>query len=64
MRKPPEPTAPVAQRSGLESRATDLVVRLAFLGLFAYWSFELVRPFMPIVVWAVVLTAAIYPAYA
>jgi predicted PurR-regulated permease PerM len=43
---------------------TDLVVRLAFLGLFAYWSIELVRPFVPVVIWAVVLAAALYPAYA
>lgn len=64
MREPPEPTAPVAQGSDLESRASDLVIRLAFLGLFVYWSLILVRPFVLIVIWAVVLAAAIYPAYA
>jgi predicted PurR-regulated permease PerM len=48
----------------MEARATDLVVRPAFLGLFAYWSIELVRPFASVVIWAVVLFAAIYPAYA
>jgi predicted PurR-regulated permease PerM len=48
----------------VEARATDFVVRLAFLGLFAYWSLELVRPFLPIVIWAVLLAVALYPAYA
>jgi predicted PurR-regulated permease PerM len=50
--------------ASLEARATDLVVRLVFLGLFCYWSIELVRPFLPIVVWAVLLAAALYPVYA
>jgi predicted PurR-regulated permease PerM len=48
----------------IEARATDFVVRLAFLGLFAYWSLELVRPFLPVVIWAVLLAVALYPAYA
>ncbi|MFO1142808.1 MAG: AI-2E family transporter [Amaricoccus sp.] len=47
-----------------EAGATDFVVRLAFLGLFAWWSLELVSPFLPIVVWAVLLAVALYPAYA
>jgi predicted PurR-regulated permease PerM len=47
----------------IEARATDFVVRLAFLGLFAYWSLELVRPFLPVVVWAVLLAVALYPVY-
>ncbi len=48
----------------LEASATDFVVRLAFLGLFAWWSLELVRPFLPIVIWAILLAVALYPAYA
>lgn len=43
---------------------TDLTVRLAFLGIFAYWSLELVRPFLPVVIWAVLLAVALYPTYA
>jgi len=34
---------------------------LAFL---VYWSFVLVQPFIPILVWSTVLTVALYPAYA
>ncbi|MFO1106631.1 MAG: AI-2E family transporter [Amaricoccus sp.] len=47
----------------VEARVTDLVIRLAFLGAFAYWSMELVRPFLPIVLWAVVLSTALYPVH-
>ncbi len=55
---------PVPRKERLEASATDFVVRLAFLGLFAWWSLELVRPFVPIVIWAVLLAVALYPAYA
>jgi predicted PurR-regulated permease PerM len=48
----------------IEARATDFVVRLTFLGLFAYWSLQLVLPFITVVIWAVVLTVALYPAFA
>lgn len=48
----------------IEARVTDFVVRLAFLGLFSFWALELVRPFLPVVVWAVLLTVALYPGYA
>ena len=55
---------PRMEKERLEADATDFVVRLAFLGLFAWWSLELVRPFLPIVVWAILLAVALYPAYA
>jgi predicted PurR-regulated permease PerM len=58
----PRPLQP--RRERIEARATDFVVRLAFLGLFAWWSLELVRPFAPIVIWAILLAVALYPAYA
>jgi predicted PurR-regulated permease PerM len=54
---------PAVDGQRLEARATDFVVRLAFMGLFAYWSLELVLPFVPVVIWAVVLTVALYPVY-
>jgi predicted PurR-regulated permease PerM len=56
-------TSPL-RKQRLEAGATDFVVRLAFLGLFAYWSLELVRPFVPIVIWAILLAVALFPAYA
>ena len=48
----------------LEAGATDFVVRLAFLGLFAWWSLELVRPFVPIVIWSILLAVALGVAIA
>jgi predicted PurR-regulated permease PerM len=41
----------------------QLAVRLGLLGFLIYWSFVLVRPFIPLLVWSVVLTVALYPVY-
>ena len=43
---------------------TDSAIRLLFLGLLAFWSLKLVAPFVTLVIWAVVLTVALYPVYA
>ncbi|MEO8317170.1 MAG: AI-2E family transporter [Bradyrhizobium sp.] len=42
----------------------QLAVRLAFLALLIYWSFVVLRPFVPILAWSVVLTVALYPVFA
>ena len=47
-----------------EAKITDLVIRLAVVGLFAYWSLTLIAPFGLIIIWAVILAVALYPAYA
>lgn len=41
----------------------ELAIRLAVLSLLLYLGFILVRPFITIAVWSVVLTVALYPAY-
>ena len=41
----------------------ELAIRLAVLGLLLYFAFILVRPFLTIAIWSVVLTVALYPAY-
>jgi predicted PurR-regulated permease PerM len=48
-------------RSGEE--ITQLAIRLGLLAFLLYWSFILVRPFIPIFAWSVVLAVALYPAY-
>ena len=48
-------------RSGEE--ASQLAIRLALLAGLIYWSFVLVRPFIPILAWSAVLAVALYPAY-
>lgn len=47
----------------VESTVTDTVIRLIFLGLLAYWAGILIAPFVVLIVWAVVLTVAVYPFY-
>lgn len=46
-----------------DSRVTDRVIRLAFLGVFAYWSIGLVLPFFGLAVWSVILAVALHPIY-
>lgn len=41
----------------------QLAVRLALLALLVYWSYVVVRPFVPILTWSVVLTVAFYPVF-
>src|SRR6476469_1260303 len=41
----------------------ELTIRLGVLGLLLYLSFILVRPFISIAIWSVVLTVALYPLY-
>lgn len=44
--------------------AVDIAVRLAILALFAWVVLVLVEPFLPIVLWSIVLTVAFQPAHA
>ncbi|MGH6739690.1 MAG: AI-2E family transporter [Bradyrhizobium sp.] len=41
----------------------QIAIRLALLAFLIYWSFILLRPFIPILAWAAVLTVALNPAY-
>ncbi len=50
-------------RDQLTETFVELVIRLGALGLVFYWSLLLVRPFITIVIWSVVLTVALYPAF-
>jgi predicted PurR-regulated permease PerM len=42
----------------------QLVIRLGLLALLIFWTFYLVRPFVTILVWALVLAVALNPAFA
>ena len=48
-------------RSGEE--IVQLAIRLGLLAFLIYWSFVLVRPFIPVFAWSVVLAVALYPAF-
>jgi len=41
----------------------QLAVRLALLALLVYWSLIVIRPFIPILAWSVVLAVALYPVF-
>jgi predicted PurR-regulated permease PerM len=41
----------------------QIAIRLGLLAFLIYWSFVLLRPFIPMLVWAVVLAVALYPAF-
>jgi predicted PurR-regulated permease PerM len=50
-------------RERLTASFIDVAIRLGALGLLLYWSLVLVRPFISIVIWSVVLTVALYPVF-
>jgi predicted PurR-regulated permease PerM len=58
------PPAVPSRHADEDARITDRVIRLAFLGLFAWWSLQLVLPFLGFAVWSVILAVALYPVFA
>ena len=51
-----------AQRR-LNATFVEVAIHLAVVGLLLYWAFFIVKPFIPIIVWSVVLTVALYPVF-
>jgi predicted PurR-regulated permease PerM len=47
----------------VDARVIDIAIRLGVLGLFAFLALQLVAPFFLFLLWAVILTVALYPAY-
>ncbi len=52
-----------ARHDRLIRDGVDLAVKLGLLGLLLYFSFVLIRPFLSIAIWSVVLCVALYPAH-
>jgi predicted PurR-regulated permease PerM len=52
-----------SSRDQVTAASVELTIRLGILGLLLYLSFTLVRPFISIAIWSVVLTVALYPVY-
>ena len=52
-----------ATHKQLSATWIDLAIRLAVLGLLLYLSFILIRPFITIAIWAIVLAVALHPTY-
>ena len=53
----------ILRRDRLAETYAELAIRLGLLGLFLYWSLILVRPFLGVIVWSVVLCVAVYPIF-
>lgn len=56
---------PKVQRTRPQPRddVIQFAIRIGLLAFLVYWSFVLVQPFVPILVWSMVLAVALYPAY-
>src|SRR4051812_47449259 len=52
-----------AARDQLTATWIELAIRIAVLGLLLYLAFILVRPFITIAVWSIILAVALYPLY-
>ena len=53
-----------ASRSGRPGEEViQIAIRLGLLALLIYWSFLLLKPFIPILAWSAVLAVALYPIY-
>jgi len=50
-------------RDQLTGPFIETAIRLGALAILLYWTLILVRPFVSIVIWSVVLTVALYPAF-
>ena len=59
----PSPDQDPSIRDQFTATWVELTIRIGVLGLFLYFSFLLVRPFVSIAIWSVVLTVALYPVY-
>jgi predicted PurR-regulated permease PerM len=52
-----------AGRDRLIATWVELALRLGVLGLLLFLAFTLIRPFITIAIWSIVLTVALYPVY-
>jgi predicted PurR-regulated permease PerM len=51
------------QQNGSGDGVIQIAIRLGLLTFLIYWSFVLLRPFIPVLAWSVVLAVALYPAH-
>jgi predicted PurR-regulated permease PerM len=57
-------SAPASPLRGIaRSAAVDTAIRLALIGLFAYWSLLIIQPFLIVGLWGVILAVALYPIF-
>jgi predicted PurR-regulated permease PerM len=54
----------VTEDARFVKRAVEAAIRIGVLFLIVMWALQIIRPFVSIVLWAVILAVAIYPLYA
>jgi predicted PurR-regulated permease PerM len=52
-----------ATSDGAEHGWADVAIRFGLVALIIYWSFLLLQPFIAILIWAAILSVALYPIY-
>jgi predicted PurR-regulated permease PerM len=54
-------------KSGIVHELNDtlvlLAIRIVCLGLLGYWSLILIRPFLTVIVWSIIIAVALYPIF-
>lgn len=57
-----EPSNSISSNNNFE-KIVDIIIRLGALALLLWWCIDIVKPFLLILVWAGVISIAIYPAF-
>lgn len=57
-----EPRPLAASHISIEARVSD-IVRIGIIAAFTYWSVQLIAPFALIIIWAAIMTVALYPLF-
>jgi predicted PurR-regulated permease PerM len=50
-------------QAALSAEAVDIAIRLGLLALLIFWSWQIVAPFLTILVWSAILAVALYPLF-
>ncbi|MEM1360235.1 MAG: AI-2E family transporter [Pseudomonadota bacterium] len=50
-------------QENLDSKVLDLAIRMGFVALFIWAALSMIAPMAGLIIWAVILTVAVYPAY-
>ena len=45
------------------TRAVESAIRIGLVAALVVWTFDILAPFISIMVWAVIIAVAVYPAY-
>ncbi|HZR88518.1 MAG TPA: AI-2E family transporter [Bradyrhizobium sp.] len=58
-----QPVRPSSATSAPPNDPVQLAIRLGLLACLIYWSYVLILPFIPILLWSAILAVALYPAF-